>query len=47
MVCVEGKHCVFGEVVEGYEVVEKIEASKTARADRPTPEAKIADSGEL
>ncbi|KAK4212116.1 peptidyl-prolyl cis-trans isomerase B [Rhypophila decipiens] len=43
----DGKHVVFGEVLEGYEVVEKIEASETAPGDKPLKAIKIAKSGEL
>ena len=35
------RHTIFGEVVEGYEVVEKIENCKTEGQDRPVPEQKI------
>lgn len=35
-----GKHTIFGEVVSGYEVVEKIEKSKT-RNDRPIEKQEI------
>lgn len=31
----DGRHTIFGEVIEGYEVVEKIERSPTGRDDRP------------
>ena len=31
----DGRHTIFGEVVEGYDVVEKIEHSPTGRDDRP------------
>jgi peptidylprolyl isomerase len=31
----DGRHTIFGEVVEGYEVVEKIERTETGRDDRP------------
>jgi peptidylprolyl isomerase len=31
----DGRHTIFGEVVEGYEVVEKIERTPTGRDDRP------------
>jgi len=43
----DGKHVVFGEVLEGYEVVEKIEGSETAAGDKPAKTVKIAKSGEL
>ena len=35
-----GRHTIFGEVVSGYDVVEKIEKTKT-RNDRPVEEQKI------
>lgn len=35
------KHTIFGEVVEGYGVVEKIENSPTGGADKPLSEQKI------
>ncbi|HEV3269489.1 MAG TPA: peptidylprolyl isomerase [Candidatus Rhabdochlamydia sp.] len=35
------KHTIFGEVVSGYETVEKIERSKTDRSDKPLEEIKI------
>jgi peptidylprolyl isomerase len=31
----DGRHTIFGEVVDGYEVVEKIERTPTGRDDRP------------
>ncbi|KAH7166240.1 cyclophilin type peptidyl-prolyl cis-trans isomerase/CLD [Dactylonectria macrodidyma] len=43
----DGKHVVFGEVLEGYDVVEKIELTKTANGDKPVIPIKIAKSGEL
>jgi peptidyl-prolyl cis-trans isomerase B (cyclophilin B) len=42
-----GKHVVFGEVLEGYEIVEKIENVSKDGRDRPTVEVKIVKSGEL
>lgn len=43
----DGKHVVFGEVLEGYDVVEKIENVAKGAQDRPTKAVKIAKSGEL
>ena len=37
----DGKHTVFGRVVEGMEVVDKIEGSDTDHNDRPRDEARI------
>lgn len=35
------RHTIFGEVIKGYEVVEKIENAKTGPGDRPVEEQKI------
>ena len=35
------KHSIFGEVISGYEVVEKIENTQTGANDKPSPEQKI------
>ncbi|PHH64902.1 hypothetical protein CDD81_3759 [Ophiocordyceps australis] len=40
-------HVVFGEVLEGYEIVEKIENSKTSPGDKPVETVTIIKSGEL
>jgi peptidylprolyl isomerase len=37
----DGDYTVFGEVVEGMDVVEKIQKVKTNRADRPEEDVKI------
>ena len=37
----DGRHTIFGEVVAGYEVVEKIERTPTGRGDRPMEDQKI------
>jgi cyclophilin family peptidyl-prolyl cis-trans isomerase len=37
----DGKHTVFGHVVDGMEVVDKIEASDTDHSDKPKDEARI------
>eukprot|EP00118_Oscarella_pearsei_P024693 m.306606 g.306606 ORF g.306606 m.306606 type:complete len:206 (+) comp41398_c0_seq1:6-623(+) len=43
----DGRHVVFGKVLEGMRVVRKIEKTKTDSRDRPEKECKIADSGSL
>ena len=43
----DGKHVVFGEVLEGYDIVEMIENVAKGAADKPTKPVKIAKSGEL
>lgn len=43
----DGKHVVFGEVVEGLDVVAKVEAFPTGRQDRPVEPITIANCGEL
>ena len=43
----DGKHVVFGRVVEGMEVVTKIEQSPKDRSDRPLKAWVIKASGEL
>jgi len=37
----DGRHTIFGEVIEGYEAVEAIERSPTGRDDRPISEQVI------
>lgn len=43
----DGKHVVFGEVLEGYDVVEKVENVPKGAGDKPSKTVKIAKSGEL
>lgn len=43
----DGRHVVFGEVLEGYDIVEKIENVETQPGDKPLKTVKIAKSGEL
>lgn len=42
----DGKHVVFGEVLEGMEIVKKIE-SVGSQSGKPSLTVRIADSGEL
>ncbi|KAI1335197.1 peptidyl-prolyl cis-trans isomerase B [Xylariaceae sp. FL0016] len=43
----DGRHVVFGEVLEGMDIVTKIENVKTKPGDKPEQTVKIAKSGEL
>ena len=43
----DGKHVVFGEVIEGYDVVDKIQNVEKNRGDKPKEKVVIAKSGEL
>lgn len=43
----QGRHVVFGEVLEGKEVVDKMSAVERGRGDRPTVPVKVADCGVL
>ena len=43
----DSKHVVFGEVLEGYDVVEKIENVPKGSGDKPAETVKIVKSGEL
>ena len=43
----DGKHVVFGEVVEGYGIVDKIQNVDKQPGDKPTVKVTIAKSGEL
>ena len=43
----DGKHVVFGEVIEGYDICEKIQDVPKGSGDKPAKTVKIAKSGEL
>jgi len=43
----DGRHVVFGEVVEGMDIIRKIESQPTTSSDRPQKEIAIADCGSL
>lgn len=43
----DGKHVVFGEVLEGYDIVEKIESVPKDGRDKPNSPVTITKSGEL
>ncbi|KAF2178522.1 hypothetical protein K469DRAFT_675360 [Zopfia rhizophila CBS 207.26] len=43
----DGRHVVFGEVLEGYEVIDQIENVEKGAGDKPSKTVKIAKSGEL
>jgi len=43
----DGRHVVFGVVLEGYSVIEAIESMKTKPGDKPDQDVVIDDSGEI
>ncbi|CAG7854711.1 Peptidyl-prolyl cis-trans isomerase B Short=PPIase B; AltName: Full=Rotamase B; Flags: Precursor [Serendipita indica DSM 11827] len=43
----DGRHVVFGKVLEGMDVVTKIETTQTSAGDKPVVDIVISDSGEL
>ncbi|KAK9858464.1 hypothetical protein WJX84_000870 [Apatococcus fuscideae] len=42
----DGRHVVFGEVLEGFDLIQKIESSETNAYDKPVKTVTIADAGE-
>lgn len=43
----DGRHVVFGEILEGYDIVDKIENVPKAAGDKPSKAVTISKSGEL
>ena len=43
----DGKHVVFGQVVEGFEVIDMIENTKVDPHGRPFPSIKLSECGEM
>ena len=43
----DGRHVVFGEVLEGYDIVDKIQDVEKLPGDKPAKTVKIAKSGEI
>ena len=43
----DGRHVVFGEVVSGFDVVEKISKTKTLAGDKPAEKIIIVKCGEI
>lgn len=43
----DGKHVVFGKVVDGYEIVQKVERTRTGDGDRPLNRVEIGLCGEM
>jgi len=43
----DGKHVVFGEVVEGQDIIEQIQRVRVEENDRPLVPVKIANCGEM
>lgn len=42
----DGRHVVFGEVIEGQNIVDEISATRTSHGDKPVQAVKIEKSGD-
>lgn len=47
LIRLDGRHVVFGRILEGMDIVRKIENGKTGPRDKPVKEVKIVRSGEI
>jgi hypothetical protein len=43
----DGKHTIFGRVIEGYDIVQKAEENPTGASDKPLNAVTIVEAGEL
>lgn len=43
----DGRHVVFGKLIEGEDVLDKLEAVKTSNSDRPNDDVVITDCGSI
>ena len=43
----DGKHVVFGEVIEGFDLVDKLNNTRTDMSDHPTDKIVISDCGNI
>lgn len=43
----DGKHVVFGRVVDGFSVVDAIERAKTGQSDAPLADIVVTECGEM
>lgn len=43
----DGRHVVFGEVVEGYEIIDAIQNVEKGGRDKPKEDVRIVKSGEI